>query len=79
MTFFAQEEIARLRPLGKIVAFVKKSKAEPPKSKKEEESKDDGPKDKNTFWEMVGYKGPGDDQKQDEESGEKHPMYDVPS
>lgn len=79
MTFFAQEEIARLRPLGKIIGFVKKSKPTSTQPVKQEESKEDVPKDKNTFWEMVGYKGPAEDAPKEEDNAEKHPNYEVPS
>ena len=78
MTFFAQEEIAKLRPLGKIIGFVKHKKLEKPKPPQDSEKKDAVPKEKNTFWEMVGYKGPPPDEK-NEEVKEMRPYYIVPS
>lgn len=53
---------------------------DPTKIKKEEEVKEEAPKEKNSFWEMVGYKGPPPDEpNKDEETGELHPVYEIPS
>jgi len=55
INFFMQENIAKLRPLGKIVGIAAKA----PKPKAEQE--DNEPKGPNEFWNMVNYKDDGND------------------